>query len=604
MSNNQVPQNQICFNRNINKTALINKTDKSSSNAQLNRFSTYIRSKRNSYTIIEGQVDTFFMTASTPNSAEFRFTYIGNPIYVIMVITNIQQLSDTQTIQITSSPYTIYNLTPNSYYTVDTYTVFRSGSKFLKTYKNALSTLNEGPPRNVYINNVQPDSATLYFTASIGKPTSYNLIVTDRNDTTNILNFTNILSPYEIMNLIPVHTYDISLTSYYGDTQNSYSYLENVYFTTLFENYTEITGITNITNHEATITYKYTGNPIQNTVTVTDAQGLNQIYTIDSLSDSVTFNNLSYGVIYNISIVTTYGITNNSYTVILEDAFQTLNEEVIGGVNNLNVTGDNITFKFLSSPGDNVFQYIVTLYNTQIGYNTEYIYTNVPNVVSYDQLQYNTGYTLTIQTIYDGNNTYTYTHPSVITTLNESRIVNISYINLKNTSVDILFNTSPGISPIYNVEYKGTRINTTSYYINGLTNNYFSLSNLAINVPYNVKITTIYPETNNTYSYTALNLFTTLDQGLTQVYAIKNITQSAFDITYINTYYGVSSYLFTIKMGSNIITTKTTYGISNNTKTVNITGLTSGQTYNITILTTYSDGNTYLTTYANTVTTL
>ena len=99
-------------------------------------------------------------------------------------------------------------------------------------------------------------------------------------------------------------------------------------------------------------------------------------------------------------------------------------------------------------------------------------------------------------------------------------------------------------------------------------------------------------------------LFTTLNQGLTQITSINNITATSFNINYINTYYGVSSYLFTIIQNSNTITTITTTGSANNTRTVLITGLTSGQTYNITILTTYSDNNTYLTTYANTVTTL
>jgi sugar lactone lactonase YvrE len=231
-----------------------------------------------------------------------------------------------------------------------------------------------------------------------------------------------------------------------------------------------------------------------------------------------------------------------------------------------------------------------------------YTYTTIPNSVSYINLLHNTSYRLTVQSVYS-DNTYTYTIP--INTLNESAVTNISYSNLGNTSAYIYFNTSPGNSPTYLIKYQGTRIDTRIRYAtpNPPTATNVNLTGLTINVPYDITVTTIYSN-NNLYSYTVNSLFTTLNQGLTQISSITNITTTSFNIVYINTYERVNSYLFTIKQNGTTITTATTFGSANNTRTVTITGLTSGQTYNITILTTYNDNNTYLTTYANTVTTL
>lgn len=601
MSNNQVPQNQICFNRNFNKTALINKTDKSSSNAQLNRFSTYVRSKRNSYTVIQGQVTSFYMTGATPNTATVEFTHVGNPSYFVFVAMNNQNLLDILRFKVYSSPFTITGLTPNAYYTVDTYSVFNTGNEYKKTYANALLTLNEGPPLNLYITDPQYNSATLNFTPSIGNPLNFTLDVINHTDPTDILNFQDISPPFRITGLFPDTTYDISLSSYYEDTTNSYLAYSPALFKTYYEDYTVITGISNITNMGVTITYEYTGTPTNNVITLSNTNFLTDIHTLNTVNNYITFTDLRIDSSYNIQINTIYSATNHVYTTTLQNAFHTLNESVIGRVDILQILGNSILLKFAAAAGNDL-QYIVTLQNDTIGYFNEQTYNTLPNIISYTVLVYNTNFFLTVKSVY-ALNTYTYVHNTPITTLNQSAVTQINSSNVGNNFATVTFNTSPGNSPRYNVKYQGTRINTNSYYVNGLTQPTVNLTGLNINVPYDITVTTVYPD-NNFYSYSVSALFTTLNQGLTVVSSIANITTTSFDIVYINTYENVNSYLFTIKKNGITITTATTTGSANNTRTVTINGLTSGQTYNITILTTYSDGNTYLTTYANTVTTL
>jgi hypothetical protein len=127
------------------------------------------------------------MISSTPNTATVAFTYTGKPTYFRLIVKNIKVLSDIKTLYITSSPYTITGLTPNTYYTVDTYSIFNTGNEYLKTYVNTLLTLNEGPPLNVNITNIQYNSAVLNFESSIGSPSTFILDVINTANANNVL---------------------------------------------------------------------------------------------------------------------------------------------------------------------------------------------------------------------------------------------------------------------------------------------------------------------------------------------------------------------------------------------------------------------------------
>ena len=356
---NQVPQNQICINRNYNKYALVNKTNKSSSNSRLIRYSTYIQSRRNSHVVYEGQVNSLKMTLSTPNTATLEFTYSGKPSYIKLIVQNIQLLSDIQTFTMTSSPYTITGLTPNSYYMVDTYTMFNTGNEYKKTYLNSVSTLNEGPPLNVNITNPLHDHAILNFTPSIGNPSRFILDVINSADATDVLNFQNVTSPFMIVGLTPNTTYDISLSSYYNTTSNSYVSYTSSAFETFFENYTAIADIINLTNMSATLSYVYTGYPTDIIFTITNANLPTDTYTISNIGDSVTFSDIRIDASYNISINTIYS-TGHNYITSLPNAFHTLNESLIENFNIIQILGDSLIVNFTKSYG-NPIRYTATL---------------------------------------------------------------------------------------------------------------------------------------------------------------------------------------------------------------------------------------------------
>jgi hypothetical protein len=300
------------------------------------------------------------MTYATPNTATVEFTYVGKPSYFRLVVKNNQNLLDILTFNILSTPFTITGLTPNAYYTIDTYAIFNTGNEYLKTYVNAVKTLHEGPPLNLYITDPQYNSATLNFTPAIGYPSYFTLDVINHADPTDILNFPNINPPFRITGLFPDTTYDISLSSYYGETTNSYLAYFPALFKTYYEDYTVITGISNITNIGVTITYEYTGTPTNNVITLSNTNFPSDIYTLNTPNNYITFTGLRIDSSYNIQITTIYSETNHQYITSRQNAFHTLNENPIGGVNILQVLGNSILIIFTSAPGD-VLQYIVTL---------------------------------------------------------------------------------------------------------------------------------------------------------------------------------------------------------------------------------------------------
>jgi hypothetical protein len=243
---------------------------------------------------------------------------------------------------------------------VDTYAVYNTGNEYLKTYVNALLTLHEGPPLNVYIADPQYNSATLNFTPSIGYPSNFTLDVINHDEPSDITHFPDITPPFRITGLFPDTTYDVSLSSYYGETQNSYLAYFPALFKTYYEDYTVITDISNITNIGVTITYAYTGTPTNNIITLSNTNFPSDIHTLNTPNNHITFTGLRIDSSYNIQITTIYSQTNHQYITTRQNAFHTLNENPIGGVNILRVLGNSLLVSFIGAPGD-VLQYIVAL---------------------------------------------------------------------------------------------------------------------------------------------------------------------------------------------------------------------------------------------------
>lgn len=217
----------VCNTIVVDKRTTTKNTDKSSSFSQRMRYSKYINlNSRNYYKVTETEITSLTVSDITPTSAMVTYTYYSKPAFVELIVTNIQKMTDTQTFMVYDIPFKITRLSPNSYYTIKTYTVFTSGDRFMKTFENAIFTLLEGPPLEIIsITNPQFTSATLNFRLPIGDVTSFsvNLNVIQNNNKSITYFFPDITSPFIITGLETDVIYDISLSSFYPSTQNSYS---------------------------------------------------------------------------------------------------------------------------------------------------------------------------------------------------------------------------------------------------------------------------------------------------------------------------------------------------------------------------------------------
>lgn len=592
---------QIC-----NKIPIDKATIKKTANlSQAMRYSNYVSGNRRIYkTVTEGQVVEIKMIYATPHTATVTYTSIAKPLYVEMVVINIQDIGDTQTFSVYENPFIITNLQPNAYYTINAYTVYISKNRYLNVFENVVRTLYEGPPLEpIYVTSPEYDSAILHFTKAIGVPTSIDLTILNNANTSERLFYPNISSPFLITGLTPNIIYDVSLSSFYSNTQNSYSAeYKTAIFQTYNENYPIYLEVTNITNKGATITFSYTGFPSENRIKVTNTKiPSNTVTIVKTNSDTIiTFDTLPIDSSFNLTITSVYSITGHTYPITIPNAFHTLNESPIPGINIIGILGDSFSIKFTKAAG-NVLSYDVTIVGEN-GQTIHYNYTTIPLYIEFPYLAVYTKYTLTILSNYIVNN-YTYTYPGYIQTLNEGPIANITYSNLENTSAHVSFQPAPGINQLYNVVYKGQRNNTTVYNINGLVDTSFNLTGLSIFTPYSFTIYSYYPLDGNYYKYEYTNvetdnaLFTTLNQNISTILSVVPYSNS-IDIQFINIYGTPTLFTLYAKNALNQIISSVTYtGASNNTVSSSLTGLNSSTAYTISMVTSYDSRN-YTTVYS------
>lgn len=602
--------NQICNKIPIDKASI----KKTANLSQAMLYSKYASGNRRIYkTIIEGQVVEIKMIHATPNTVTITHNSIAKPLFIVIIVINIQDIADTQTFNVYENPYVITNLQPNAYYTINAYTVYISGNRYLNVFENVVRTLFEGPPlERINITNAEYDSAILNFVTAIGDPTSINLTVLNNANTSSQLFYPNITSPFLITGLSPDVTYDISLSSYYSATQNSYSAeYKPALFKTYNENYPEFLGVSNITHVGATINFRYTGNPSRNIIKVTNVKIPTNTVTITNVNSAtsgttnVTFNTLPIDSSFNLSITSEYDITNHTYPVNRTNVFHTLNENPIPEIRILNILGDFLSIQYTRSPG-NVVSYDISLVDVN-GQAIHYNYITIPNYIDFPYLVVFTDHTLTIRTNYR-QNSYLYTYPGYIRTLNEGPISNLTYSDVENTSARVYFQPAPGTNQTYNVVYNGERNNTTIYYINGLTEPSFDLTGLSIFTPYYFTIYSFYKLNNHFYKYVYTNettgntLFTTLNQNASTITAIKVVTSNSITIQFINVFGTPTLFTFYAKnVLGQVVSTGTYVGISNREVDHVFSGLTPSNAYTISMVTSYNDGSrtrTYTTLYS------
>lgn len=590
----------ICNRIQVDKASINKINNKSSIHTKSMKYSKYVNLGSGNYrTIIEGQVTRITMTYATPHTATVVFTHVSNPVYFEMLCVNIQDATDRHIFEIYASPYTFTGLRPNSYYTITASATFISTNTYTSVFPSIIQTLNEGPPVDLSMNNILNISAVLNFTPSIGDPTNFtlNIINTKDPDPTNILFFQHVkppFSPFIITGLQPDITYDVSLSSYYSATNNTYHVYKPAFFQTYNENYPVLNSIYNITNVGATITIKYTGTPSYNLLQLINVKDSNDTYTIQDtkLNNTNTFNGLRIDASYNLTITSVY-ITGHTFSIRQPNAFHTWNENVIPSAQIIQILGNEIRISYTAAIG-NVLNYIVSLIDTR-GNTFTQSFQNVPNYVLFSNLKVYTNYRLTIASVYIIN-TYRYTYPTYIQTLNEGPVTDIYYSNISNTSATISFPASPGIDMNYNITYRGERNNTKSFSINGLYTTENRLTGLNIYTPYSVIITTQYR--NNSYTFGKQTLFTTLNEGATTINSVTvQSNRKDIDITIINAYGNPRSYSF---YAENIVGFY--IGLANTPYTYTLSGLSAGVPYKVSVVTEYNTANSYTAIWPLTIT--
>jgi len=594
------PLKKICNKIPFDKTSINKIQNRSADFTQALRYSSYVNNNRRIFkTIIEGQVINITMINATPNTATITFSYVSNPTYIMMIATNIQDITDTHQFNVYNSPYTFTNLKPNSYYTINTYTVYVSGNRYLKIFSNAVLTLNQGPVLEpIYITNPEYNSATLNFVSSIGNPTLFNLTVINVDNKYQTNYYPDIRSPFLITGLEPNIKYDISLSSYYSNNQKTYfvykSGINGFFFKTYNENYPVFIETLNITNISVIIHFSFTGYPSYNLITLINDIDPNDRYDITDTeyNTQIIISSLRINSTYNLTITSYYPETMHTYITTEQSIFRTLFESSVSNIQILSLFGNAVTISLSQAEGE-VYSYVIYLSEPISGQLFEKSYNTYPGYVTFSNLILNTDYILTIQSRYI-TNIYT-SDPIPVKTLNEGSITNIYYDNIENSSARIYYIPSPGNNPTYLIRYNGIVNNTTTYNLTPslASETSYNMTELIANTPYSITVDTYYATNSDitpyrVYSYRNASVFTTLNQNETTIVSI-DIGSNYIDVTIINTFGFPNRFsIITTKTNDNEDFTTTIYEKLANTKaTIRVDSLLAFTSYNISINTNY-----------------
>ena len=579
---------QICNKAPIDKASYVHLKEDSAFFSQRLRYSNYVGGNRRIYkTRIEGQVNDITMINASPYTATILYTYVSNPKYIEMIVVNIQNSLDTHTYTSYGSPFTLTGLAANAYYTIYTYAVFSSGNRYLNTFQNAVKTLNETPVLSnaVVITDAQYASAVITFSLPIGNISYVDLNVidnvTNNVNEINVYYYPKISSPFTITGLQPNVFYDISLSSYYQSSNNGYNTYISRAFKTFNENFpifNTINGVSNLKNTSATVSFSFTGEPLSNLLTLTNAKNGNDTHSINITNPTITeanFTGLQIDSSYNLTITSSY-IGSRSYSKTFLSVLHTYNEYAVSNISASQLLGNGFVITFISAPGS-VYEYILQIKNNRTNIINSITYQQYPRFILFNSLDIFTQYTIIITTYYilDGSRNYV-SIPYSVSTLNEGPVSIFRYSNVENTSATIQFDSAPGYENIdrYIVTYKGSQNNVRLYTINvtNQVNPTINLTELSIYTSYTVTITTYYKDGNSYYYTTNVDIFTTLNQGAS---IIQSVTPTKNAISFeITNAYNLPSYIV-------FIATNTTTNISITSGNIAFAQLNTTQTYTL-----------------------
>lgn len=473
---------------------------------------------------------------------------------------------DSDYIQITDNgnlpndPYLLTGLNHNTTYD------FSTNLAFLQ-----ITTLNEyAMDSTEYTLNVKGSSVTINTSHNHDY---YNIEINPSNNN-NINLFTNISGDsFTISNLNPKQLYDISTTSFYTSTNNSYTSIDA--FTTLNEYPIDFSSII-IQNKSITITWNVPNDVSHVEITVSGYEN-----SIIETNNSHLLDDLSINTTYNIEFQTVYN-TNNRYASDLE--ITTLNEEK----SEVNTE----TFLNTLNSGNTV---ILTINNTNVNDVSENIInigdqsfvivdTNVFDFSGVNLFEHFEGNVVTRYNIQQSDGIIQYETTPYVIDISFDVIMYKPLINVKNTAINMTwFDVSTNMTDIsYEIQVSHDSQMIDTSYIDH-PNNSFLIQDLSINTQYDISFTRYYSDYNESF----FQSIETLNQGSTDPSGIIVLNSGmqgkivVIDLSNINQP-DVSSNTV------NVVSSDISYSFTS-TRTLFEFDVDPGETYTGNIVTTYID---------------
>lgn len=391
------------------------------------------------------------------------------------------------------------------------------------TYKRVY----EGSPHNLELVNPEFDTLEIEFSV-VGSPLYYEVYLRQLPKYINLPPYTFMTNRGIVGGLRMNTFYEVDIVAYYVSNEKFHVNKKRI-FQTLNESPPYDMQVTTPTG----LVRRRLEDDLFFSLIFKDASGVVSNYKVNTFKSDVNYLQLVYpnqtNMIPNIIANETYTlkltsfyedsvVTNPDYT--LTQTHQMINETPVSNIFFTEITGHSVVVNFTSSVGD------LTDVSYSIFFNDIFVSTfgsEQPNInVSVPDLTYNYLYDVKIVNHYKTNNN-SYLLDSSFSTLNETYVRNFTIINGP-TNVNISFDRSPDFSTndryvmkLFHVSDSNKLISDTSGGADlilpiDIANTFDISSGLVVNNVYNLRVESIYTETE--HSYINNFEFTTLNEGI------------------------------------------------------------------------------------------
>ena len=596
------PQKTICKKCEV---VPLDKTPSTLDNANMSsaeRFSQRIRNTTGRK-VYQGQPTHLNIYNEKFTTARISFRFIGTPAYYHIIVTS---ETDSKFFSVTYNEYIAYGyfeatgLIPNTLYTVNIIAHYVSGDAFPLNHKKTFSTTAaEGEVKNIQVRN--PSNETFDITVPnftnlsvsfelLNDKVDYKVILQENTTDVSIVTVSRddvFSGNTRIVDQLDFHfptldfdaSYSILVNSVYGN--NDFIFSTSREIKTLNEDFFSSLNVSNIQNTSVDLSYNFVD--VSNIVYKLYVEN-DLIATHANYSGIFELRELLIGQEYkNVYVSITFPESNNEYKNKIQDfSFTTLNESPSAFIDTI-VRNTSIDVSFLDASGTNeVYTLLITDNNN---YDFSYELSNI-YFHSFVDLSINTNYDITIINTYppiysDVSNTYEVSQS--FTTLNEGPVTNVVH----DSDIDFIvfgFSGSPNFDNLVTVGYDVYLDGNNIITLDNLDVS-FQINNLSMYVSYEVEILSIYPTTNNIYSYK--NEFKTTIEGPVHTINATNIQSTSIDLEIIPL--GTKVKHFDISL--NDIYKRVTYSTSSNE--YNIEDLTQNVEYSVTVTVEYESGRRY-----------